>query len=225
MTQLTNMVSNETKTMTTLQFAELTNTQHKDVLDKARKLLSDLGIKSAEISADLQRDAQAYESSYMDTQNRQQPMLILNKSLSMVLAGQYEPKIAYAVTVRWQELEAKQAQALPQTRIEAVRAYLHTLEELEASERLVASQMTSIQVLDRAVEDKKVITNESSQYLSVQRVKELNPTIKLSGRKLSRKSEELGLPPVPLFSNYGMNSPMTYHSKVWVTVYPTIRLP
>ena len=38
--------------MSTLQFAELTGTAHKNVLAKARKLLDDLGIRSAQFCAD-----------------------------------------------------------------------------------------------------------------------------------------------------------------------------
>lgn len=203
-------------TMTSIEIAEMTDKRHDNVLRDIENIAMSL---TSDLSSGLQ------STTYTDKSGKPNKMYVLDEDTTLLLVTGYDVTARMKVIKRWKELEAKQAQALPQTRIEAVRAYLHTLEELEASERLVASQMTSIQVLDRAVEDKKVITNESSQYLSVQRVKELNPTIKLSGRKLSRKSEDLGLPPVPLFSNYGMNSPMTYHSKVWVTVYPTIRLP
>ena len=60
--------------MSTLQFAELTGDRHDNVLVKARKLMIDT-----------------------DGSNRQSPMLSLDRDLSLTLAGQYEPKIAYHV--------------------------------------------------------------------------------------------------------------------------------
>ena len=72
--------------MTTLAFAELTGSPHNDVLKKARKLLADLEIDEGEFS-----------STYLDSINRKRPMISLDKDLSLILAGQDKPKIAYHV--------------------------------------------------------------------------------------------------------------------------------
>ena len=72
--------------MTTIAFAELTGTTHKNVMAKARKLLKDLGILAAEFSA-----------TRLDSRGKEQTLLELDRDLSLTLAGQYEPKIAYSV--------------------------------------------------------------------------------------------------------------------------------
>jgi phage regulator Rha-like protein len=54
--------------MTTLEFAELTGTMHKHVLHKARNLLKDLNIDSAEFSAQ-----------FKDSSGKGNIMLTLNK--------------------------------------------------------------------------------------------------------------------------------------------------
>ena len=72
--------------MSTLQFAELTGTKHHNVLAKARKLLEDLEILTTDFSV-----------TRIDLRGKEQTMLELNKDLSLTLAGQYEPKIAYHV--------------------------------------------------------------------------------------------------------------------------------
>ena len=71
--------------MTTITFAELTGTMHKHVLAKARKMLKDLGIPVTECSG-----------TRVDSRGKVQPLLALNRDLSLILAGQYEPKIAYS---------------------------------------------------------------------------------------------------------------------------------
>jgi phage regulator Rha-like protein len=70
--------------MTSLQFAELTNTSHKHVLAKARKLLIALDIDVVSVS-----------SFYIDSRGKKNIMFVLNSELSLILIGQYDPKIAY----------------------------------------------------------------------------------------------------------------------------------
>ena len=105
--------------MSTLQFAELTGTAHKNVLTKARKLLNDLEIEAAQFSA-------AYKSP-----TGTQTMLELNKDLSLTLAGQYEPKIAYHVAQSFNA--APQPAAL--TPLELARENVKLYEALEVAEK------------------------------------------------------------------------------------------
>jgi hypothetical protein len=72
--------------MTTLDFAKLTRTRHNHVLEKARKLLKDLGFQPTEFSV-----------GYLDAKNEAREMLELDRDLSLTLAGQYEPTFTKAI--------------------------------------------------------------------------------------------------------------------------------
>ena len=115
-------------------------------------------------------------------------------------------------------LQPKVDPTLPQTHIEAVRAYLVTLETVEAQAKQMGIQAEVIQY-------KKAITNEGDTYFTIARVKELNQGMKFSGSKLSRESDDQELPPIKQNSMYGVNTPFSYHKEVWEAVYPNIVLP
>lgn len=164
-------------------------------------------------------------SDYIDSRGKTQPMLLLSKEACLLTVSSESPRINLAIIRRWQELEQQQQQALPQTRIEAVRAYLETLEQLEVAEQLAAQQAIVVSQQAVTITDKRNITNEGENYFTVAVVKLLNQGTKLSGSKLSRESDDQELPPIKQHSMYGVNTPYAYHRDVWEAVYPEIILP
>jgi len=112
---------NNSLVMTSLEIAKLTGKMHKNVLADVNNILKELGINSAEISAQ-----------YKDASGKSNRMFNLNKELTMTLVTGYSIKLRNAVIKRWQELESQQK---PMTQLEIARL---TLDKLIAQEREVA---------------------------------------------------------------------------------------
>ena len=134
-----------TQTMSSREIAELTGKQHKDVLYDTRKMLEDLGIDSADFSAQ-----------YKDSTGRSLPCFNLDKELTLTLVAGYNVKLRLAIIKRWQELEAQQKPSfsLPNfmNPAEAARAWA-----LEFEAKLVA-----IEERDHAVKTKMQISDKKT---------------------------------------------------------------
>ncbi len=83
------------RTMSSREIAELTGKQHKDVLHDIRKMIEDLGLTSADFSADLP-----------DAYGRLQPAFQLPKRECLILVSGYSLVLRAKIIDRWQELEA-----------------------------------------------------------------------------------------------------------------------
>ena len=79
--------------MSSREIAELTGKQHKDVLYDTRKMLEELGIQSADFSAD-----------YKDARGRTQQELCLPKDRTLTLVTGYDVKRRHAINKRWLEV-------------------------------------------------------------------------------------------------------------------------
>jgi hypothetical protein len=103
-------------------------------------------------------------------------------------------------------------QAVPKTptALEAARATVLALEQVET--------------LSLQVDEDAILTNKSNEYYPLSHVKKLNPTLKLSGQKLGKMSEELGYEVKKLFSNYDTVVTNTYSGSVWLALYPEVVL-
>lgn len=223
MKQLITMTNNQT--MTSKELVEVINAirkeegndveiQHKHLLERLRSFDQILS----------QPDCRPSE--YIDSRGKIQPMLLLSKRASMLAVSSESPKVNLAIIDRWQELEQQQQQALPQTRIEAVRAYLETLEQLELVEQLAAQQAIVVSQQAVIITDKCNITNEGKDYFTISAVKPLNQGIKLSGQLLSREADDQEISPIKQYAPYsGLNVPKAYHRDIWEAVYPEIVLP
>ena len=104
--------------MSSLEIAERTGKVHRNVLADIRKMLTDLGLSSAEFSAQ-----------YQDSTGRTLPCFHLPKRESLILVSGYSVPLRAAIVDRWQELEAQQAPRIP-THIEALRMAADALEAL-----------------------------------------------------------------------------------------------
>ena len=179
------------ETMTSLQFAELTGTEHKHVLAKIRKLLIDLNIQPDDIAS--------CSGQYTDRKGEQRTMMKLNRDLSLTLAGQYEPKIAYAVAQAFNKANK------PMTQLESARALVASLERAEQLAITVASQFETIK-------EDAVLTEKSETYYTVKQLRTL--VSKPSGKVLARVSEAMGYEVKQVFSQYDGMASNSYHVDV-----------
>lgn len=90
------------RTMTSREIAELTGKEHKNVLADIRKMFEELGLTSADFSADLP-----------DAYGRLQPAFRLPKRECLILVSGYSVQMRARIIDRWQELEARTSPALP----------------------------------------------------------------------------------------------------------------
>lgn len=99
MSNLINVSSNfANQTMTTMssrEIAELTGKDHKNILADIRKMLTDLGLTSAEFSVDLP-----------DSYGRMQTAFKLPKRECLILVSGYSVAMRAKIIDRWQELES-----------------------------------------------------------------------------------------------------------------------
>lgn len=114
------LINTTTKTMSSLEIAELTQKDHADVLKDIRRIMEE-----AEI------DHGKFSGIYKDSMNREQPCYNLPRRECDLIVSGYNVKYRLAIIDRWQELEATPKPALPTTYIEA-------LEALMASEKVKA---------------------------------------------------------------------------------------
>lgn len=96
---------NKPVTMSSLEIAELTGKQHKDVMADIRNMFDQLEIQSAEFSAD-----------YKDGRGRIQPCFQLDRYYTEVLVTGYDVKRRATVIKRWYDLETNKAQPRVQQR-------------------------------------------------------------------------------------------------------------
>ena len=122
--------SSNVLTMSSLEIAELTGKQHKNVLVDIRKMMDDLGINSAEFTAQ-----------YKDSIGRSLVMFNLPKRETLILVSGYSVTMRARIIDRWQELEEKQTPATPKTYIEALEKLLESeKEKLVLKEELKAAE-------------------------------------------------------------------------------------
>ena len=88
----------EVRTMTSREIAELTGKQHKDVLYDIRKMLDELGLSSADFSAQ-----------YKDSTGRTLPCFNLPKRETLILVSGYSTAMRAKIIDRWDDLETGKA--------------------------------------------------------------------------------------------------------------------
>ena len=120
------------QTMSSLEIAQLTGKQHKDVLENIRKVLEEAEINSAEFSAQ-----------YKDSTGRTLPCFKLHKrECDLVIAG-YSVKYRLAIIDRWAELEAREVKSLP-SYAEALRELANALDANVAQQAVIEAQKPAV---------------------------------------------------------------------------------
>lgn len=137
------IASGAQRTMTSREIAELTGKEHKNVLADIRVMLDDLGLTSAEFSADLP-----------DGYGRMQPGFSLPKRECLILVSGYSVAMRARIIDRWQELEARNTPvALPNFAdpVAAARAWADATESKIKAEAALALAAPKAEFVDRYV--------------------------------------------------------------------------
>ncbi len=107
--------------------------------------------------------------------------------------------------------------ALPQTHIEAVRAYLITLETVEAQEKRLGIQQ-------KVIDHKNIKTDSSDTHFTIKRIRALNQGMKIDPKILLRVCETLGNGVETVYDHYDQ-AINQYSREVWEEAYPDAILP
>ncbi|TNI33510.1 MULTISPECIES: phage antirepressor KilAC domain-containing protein [Aeromonas] len=136
------LINNSSLTMSSVEIAELTGKEHKNVLADIRKMLVE--IQSAEKPAD-----------YKDGRGRTQPCLLLTKEESLCLVAGYSATLRMAIIRRWQELESQQRPQIPQTYAAALLEAGRLALEVEEKTKQLALAAPKVAFADRVAGDDK----------------------------------------------------------------------
>lgn len=136
-TTISVVANSSVQTMSSKEIADMTGKEHKNVLADIRNMFEQLGIISANFSAE-----------YKDSTGRTLPCFNLNKDLSICLVSGYNVQLRMAIIKRWNELEAQAQQqfALPTTFSQALLLAAQLEEQKEQLALQVAQQQQVIEV-------------------------------------------------------------------------------
>lgn len=109
--------------MTSLDLAELTGKEHRNIMRDIRKEIEELGEEVGQLIFE--------QSSYINSQNKEQPCYTFGKKGAMQLALKYDAETRYKVIERIEELEERQKQP-PQSLELALQAALEHEREIKS---------------------------------------------------------------------------------------------
>ena len=171
------------------------------------------------------------EGEYLGNNKQMQPMLLLNKEACLLTVSSESPKVNLAIIRRWQELEQQNSFNIPTTFAGALALAAKMAEENEKLGVTVKGQTVTIHhqagpIHQQAevIDHKRIVTDESEEYLSVARVRNMNPNQRYSGALLGRISDKLDILVIPQHAAKGQIPVNTYHKSVWELAYPEASL-
>jgi Rha family phage regulatory protein len=123
------------ETMTSLEIADVTGREHKNVLRDIRNILEQ-GVD--------QLNFELVE--YKDKKGEARPMYQLTKKGCLILASGYDALLREKIINRWEELETKEASMIkvPTTFAEALRLAADQAEQIEAQQKLLEANSKEI---------------------------------------------------------------------------------
>lgn len=145
---LSPVFNNEEQLMSSVEIADLTGKQHKNVLKDVRKTLAE--IQSAEKVAD-----------YKDGRGRQQTMLLLTKREALIVVSGYSIPLRAKVIDRWEELEREKAFGgfvIPRNMSEALRLAVDLSEKVEQQSLMLEEQAPKVEMADELLSTGQNIT-------------------------------------------------------------------
>ena len=151
-------------TMGTREIAELLGKQHHHIKSSADYLVSKGAIHGG---------VALTETPYINEQNKQTyTEYRLNKRDSFVLVAQNCPELTAAIVDRWQELEAMQKPAIPQTYAAALLEAGRLALELEQSQQQLALAAPKADVFDKVIERENLLNaTQVAQQVGMSAVK------------------------------------------------------
>jgi phage regulator Rha-like protein len=210
-------VLDNTQTMSSREIADLTNKRHDNVMQVCRSL------KSEGVCPEIQ------ETPYTNEQNGQQYMqYVLTKRDSLVLVARLSPEFTARIVDRWQELEAKQAPAIPNfsNPAQAARAWAEQYEarllaeqtKAQISQRREATAMNTASQAVKRANKLEIQLDRAKDYATVKRMEMLYHGQRFDWRRLRSTATEMGAPSIDVFdANYG--TVKAYHADVWMEAY------
>ena len=176
------------ETMSSLQIAEITGKQHAHIMRDIRNLLEQ-GVGQSNFG----------ESSYINSQNKEQPCYELTKKGCLILASGYDALLREKIINRWEELELQHRNGgfqIPQTLSEALMLAAEQTKQLEQAKAEKQLLEAKAQEQERVIKEQapqveyyqKVLTSEST-YTVTQIAKEFG----WGPQTLNRKLKELGV--------------------------------
>lgn len=222
-TQLSNLLRNHPNqlTMSSVETVQLINAmrkqegnptelRHATFLEKVREVLS-----GAE---------QNFQSYYLGDNGKQCLCYNLPKRETILMVMSESYKVQAAIYDKLQELEQQNSFNIPTTFAGALALAAKMAEENEKLGVTVRGQTVTIYQQAEVIDHKRIVTDESEDYISVARVRSMNPNQRYSGALLGRISDKLNIPVIPQHAAKGQKSINTYHKSVWELAYPEASL-
>jgi hypothetical protein len=224
-----NTLITTTPTMTSLELVDFINASRKDGEAELRhdhfmaKVPKVLGKEAAP----------KFRDTYIGKDNTERPCYHLPKREACLMAMSYSYELQAKVFDHMSELEAQQAPALPQTKLEWMQLAVDAEKDKEAalllaqqaiatkaeigSRREATAMNTASQAVKRASQ-LEVELDQTKQYATVKRMQLLHHGQSFNWRLLKATATELEMPPVAVFdANYG--TVKAYHADVWRECY------
>lgn len=212
-------------TMSSLEIAELTGKEHKNVMVDIRNMLESLEKAVADFSA-----TAFYE---VNNAKRTRDIFNLPKRETLILVSGYSVLMRAKIIDRWQELEAKQNPKIPLTYIQALERLIETEKQKEAALELAKvaietkaeigsrREATAMNTASQAVKKAnklEIELDQSKDYCTVKRMEMLKHGQKFNWRLLKSAGQDLGIDSIDIYdANYG--SVKAYHRDVWLEAY------
>ena len=105
-------ISNFENLMSSREIAQICEKEHRNIIRDIRRMLEDLGDyeDGSNLSSPQNSEKGWKFSTYINSQNKQQPEYLLNFELTMTLISGYNVVLRNRIIKRWQELELQQQQ-------------------------------------------------------------------------------------------------------------------
>ena len=184
--------------MSSREIAELCNKRHDNVMADIRKMLDELDIYAPDFSG-----------TFITEQGNQYECFNLPKRECLILVSGYNVKIRTKIIDRWQQLEQGKTKLLPQTKLEALKAYVA---EIEAHE-LTKTQLTH---------EKELAKLENGKSVYGATIKQVNQALNATytWQPLKKYCDEHNLELEYVFPNgYNSISVAVYPYNAWLDVY------
>ena len=189
---------NNELTMSSRDIAMLCNKRHDNVMADIRKMLDELDIYAPDFSG-----------TFITEQGNQYECFNLPKRECLILVSGYNVKIRTKIIDRWQQLEQGKTKLLPQTKLEALKAYVA---EIEAHE-LTKTQLTH---------EKELAKKDNGKSIYGASIKQVNQALNstYTWQPLKKYCEENHMELEYIFPNgYGSLAVAVYPYNAWLNVY------
>ncbi len=142
-------ISKNTISMNTVEIAEQTGKEHRNVIRDTKKMLAELYGEGGALK---------FERTYVDTQNKQRPCYALPKNEVLTLVSGYSTPLRFKIIRRWDELENRQ------TPPDYCQAKAHLDLELFTLDKLKCSESSKLIVTHSVYEEHGISTKYLPQY-------------------------------------------------------------